>query len=113
MVMKLSHCLNQLVSFLNNEKELSDSNLNQIALIFLDNNYITVADYREMLPNRCHDNRLITAFGVFTPYFLGRLLFPLNSCGGLGRDVVAYTVDILDLVYYAAGAYLQHLIGNA
>ena len=24
-----------------------------------------------MLPNRCHDNGLITAFGVFTPYFSG------------------------------------------
>ena len=59
------------------QKELSDSNTNQIALIFSDNYYYTVADDREMLSNRCHDNSLITAFGVFTPYFSGRLLFPL------------------------------------
>ena len=45
--------------------------LNQIALIFSDRIFITAADNREMLPNRCHDNGLITAFGVFTPYFSG------------------------------------------
>ncbi len=33
-----------------NTKELSDSNTNQIALIFLNRNFITVADDREMLP---------------------------------------------------------------
>ena len=33
---------------------LSDSNTNQIALIFSDRIFITVADNREMLPNRCH-----------------------------------------------------------
>ena len=36
------------------KKELSDSNTNQIALIFSDIIYITVADNREMLPKRCH-----------------------------------------------------------
>lgn len=33
-----------------NTKELSDSNTNQITLIFLNRNFITVADDREMLP---------------------------------------------------------------
>lgn len=51
------------------EKELSDSKMNQIALYSYNNT--------RMLPNRCHDNRLITDLGVFTPYFSGRLLFPL------------------------------------
>ena len=60
------------------QKELSDSNLNQIALIFSDKYCFTVADDREMLPNRCHDNGLITAFGLFTPCFSGCLLFPLD-----------------------------------
>ena len=48
--------------------------LNQIALIFSDRIFITAADNREMLPNRCHDNGLITAFGVFTPYYSGRFV---------------------------------------
>jgi len=59
------------------QKELSDSKTNQIALIFSDNYYITVADNRlsfarqELLPDCCHDNGLITAYGVLTPYFRG------------------------------------------
>ena len=52
--------------------------LNQIALIFSDRIFITVADDRELLPNRCHDNSLITVFGVSTPFlrsfFSGTLL---------------------------------------
>ena len=93
--------------------------MNQIALIFSDIIYITVADDRlsfarqEMLPNRCHSANLYHEKYGITPFEQAFVLFPLNSCGGLGRDVIAYTVDILDLVYYAAGAYLQHLIGNA
>ena len=42
------------LKLISNKKELSDSNLNQIALIFSDIIYITVADNREMLPKRCH-----------------------------------------------------------
>ena len=76
--------------------------MNQIALIFSERIFITVADNREMLPNRCHSAcPHIKKHGI-TPFLRSYLLFPLNSCGGLGRDVIAYTVDILDLVYYAA-----------
>ena len=62
-----------------NKKSYPIRKLNQIALIFSGRIFITVDDNREMLPKRCHDNNLITAFGVFTPYFSGRLLFPLFS----------------------------------
>lgn len=87
--------------------------MNQIALIFSDNIFITVADDRELLPNRCHDNDLITTFGVFTPYFSGCLLFPLNSSRRLGGHIVHNSVDGLDLVYDPARAYSENFVWYA
>ena len=62
--------------------------MNQIALIFSDNYYITVADNREMLPNRCHSATVNEKTHVFTPFQKGCLLFPLlKSPSGLNNFV--------------------------
>ena len=38
-------------------------------------------------------------------------LFPLHGGGGLGGDVVADAVDVLDLTHDAAGDLIQQLVG--
>ena len=40
-------------------------------------------------------------------------LFPLYGGGGLGGDVVADAVDMLDLAHDAAGDLIQQLVGQA
>ena len=40
-------------------------------------------------------------------------LLPLNSCRGFGGYIVDYAVNALDLVYYAAGGGVKHLIRDA
>lgn len=51
--------------------------MNQIALIFSDNIYITVADNREMLPNRCHSAQPQLEKHGITPFQQTFALFPL------------------------------------
>jgi hypothetical protein len=52
--------------------------MNQIAFIFSDRNLITVADNREMLPNRCHSAQPhLEKYGI-TPFQQAFVLFPLN-----------------------------------
>ena len=51
-----------------NKKSYPIRKLNQIALIFSDNYFITVADNREMLPNRCHSATVNGKTHVFTPF---------------------------------------------
>lgn len=72
--------------------------MNQIALIFPDKYFYTVADNRELLPNRCHDTRMIQAFGVIMPYFSDVLLFPLaiSTCpSGTYGDNECVSVQML------------------
>ena len=62
--------------------------MNQTALIFSYRIFITVADNREMLPNRCHSATANGKTHVFTPSPKGRLLFPLHkSPSGLNNFV--------------------------
>ena len=86
--------------------------MNQIALIFSDNYYITVADNREMLPNRCHSATVNEKTHVFTPFQKGCLLFPLDRSRRLCGNIIHNAVDILNLVDDTGRDHFQHLIRN-
>ena len=60
-----------------NKKSYPILKLNQIALIFSDNIYITVTDKREMLPNRCHSAQPHLEKHGITPFQQLLALFPL------------------------------------
>lgn len=87
--------------------------MNQIALIFSDNYYITVADNREMLPNRCHSAQPHLEKHGITPFQQAFALFPLNRSRRLGGDVIHNSVDALDLVNDPVGSGGKDIIGNA
>lgn len=53
-----------------NKKSYPIRKLNQIALIFSDRIFITVADNREMLPKRCHDNGFWRVYALFFGVFI-------------------------------------------
>ena len=72
--------------------------MNQIALIFSDNNFYTVADDRELLPNRCHSANLYHEKYGITPFQETFALFPLHRSRRLGGYIVHNAVNVLDLV---------------
>ena len=80
--------------------------MNQIALIFSDRIFITVADNRELLPNRCHFATQIAEDSVVKPFVWGLLLFPLvtsfftpDTCGDSVclsvQSIIPHTPDTL------------------
>ena len=63
-----------------------------------------------MLPFCCHKGHKHGEKPLFTGFFTGVKSFPLNSCRGLGGDVIDDAVDVLDLVYYPHRAAFQNVI---
>ena len=42
-----------------------------------------------------------------------KVSFPFNSCGGFAGDVVYYSVNAADFVYYAVGYYGEDFVGDS
>jgi len=40
-------------------------------------------------------------------------LFPFDCCGGFAGDVVDYSVDASDFVYYSIGYYGEDFVGDS
>ena len=65
-----------------------------------------------MLPFCCHKGLSNGEKPYFTGFFTGANLFPLHRCGGLGRDVIDYTVDVLYFVGDAVADAGEDVIGD-
>ena len=65
-----------------------------------------------MLPFCCHRGLQNGKKPLFTGFFTGVKLFPLNCAGGLGGEVVKDAVDVLDFARDAFGDVLQQCEGD-
>ena len=66
-----------------------------------------------MLPFCCHRGLSNGEMPLFTGFFTGAKLFPLNCGRGFGGYIVDYAVYALYLVYYSAGCGVKHVIGDS